>query len=102
MTSTLDVNTLWTRIEVDAQSALSALDTVKAIREQLGRQLALGVFTESGMCHIKPAGELSATMSNDELIERFRDLIIGAFDAACIEHLLSCLKVSIGPYEVIC
>jgi hypothetical protein len=101
MASTFDVNTLWARIEVDAQSALSALDTVKAIRKHLGRQLALGVFTESGMSHIKPAGELSSAMRDDELIERWRDLSIGAFDAACVEHLLSCLKVSIGPCEVI-
>jgi hypothetical protein len=101
MASTLDISNLWTRIEIDTDVAMNDLDAISSIREQLGRQLTLGVLTERGMVHFLPAGKLPVTMLDNELIERVRDFIFGAFDSACVEHLLSRLKIRIGPDEIV-
>ena len=101
-TSTIDLSKLWTRINVNAQPALDALGTIQSVREQLRIQLASNVFAESCMLHVPPTIKPSASMSSDELIELWRDLILAAFDAACLEHLIKCLKVTIGTDELVC
>src|SRR5262245_43180013 len=101
MGSTLDINRLWTRIEIDTDLAMNDLDAIGSIRERLGRQLTLDVLTERGMSHILPTGKPSLTVRDNELIESVRNFIFGAFDAACVEHLLSRLKIRVGPYEII-
>jgi hypothetical protein len=101
MASTLDINRLWTRTEIDTDLAMNDLDAIGSIRERLGRQLTLDVLTERGVIHVLPAGKLPITMRDNELIESVRDFIFGAFDAACVEHVLSRLKIRIGPYEIV-
>ena len=44
MATTLDVNKVWTRIEIDTDLAMNDLDAIASIRERLGRQLTLDVL----------------------------------------------------------
>lgn len=100
-TNTLDLSNLWVRVEIDTDLAMSDSAVIDSIRERLGSQLTFEVLTKSAMCHFIPTGKLSLAMSDNELIESVRDFIFGAFDAACVDHLLSRLKIRIGPYEIV-